>query len=505
MGTASYFSPEQAQGHALDARSDLYSLGIVLYEMLTGKPPFTGENPVAIAYKQVHEMPVAPSTIVPTTPPGLEGITLQLLAKNPADRYANSGDLITDLRRVRAGKPPLGATAAQGTTSENAVTATGVAAAAVATGAATNAVDAAAYQPTRAEPAVRRTQTVPATEYEEVDEAPRRRIGMWILILLLLAGIGVMAWLLTSGKLDNKGSAVKVAVPSVLNMKSADAKATLEQQGFVVNLTFEQRDDVDTDIVFSQNPDGDTQADKNSTVDIIASSGGEPVELPNVIGLQQADTVAKLQGINMQTEIVTVQTEDKPEGTVLAQNPPPSQKVPEQTVVTLQVAGPPDLIEIPDVTGQDQLSAAATLGRNFQVETKQEQSDSIPVGRVVSTDPPAGTKVARDTTVTMTISAGTPVTTVPDVTGLSQSAASDQLTNAGLQMDPQFVNLSPGDPRIGVVITQNPQAGVKADAGLVVTVIIGQQVGGDSGGGGGATSTLPGGATTSILFGPPPT
>ena len=149
---------------------------------------------------------------------------------------------------------------------------------------------------------MRRTQTVPATEYEEVDEAPRRRIGMWILILLLLAGIGVMAWLLTSGKLDNKGSAVKVAVPSVLNMKSADAKATLEQQGFVVNLTFEQRDDVDTDIVFSQNPDGDTQADKGSTVDIIASSGGEPVELPNVIGLQQADAVAKLQGINMQTE-----------------------------------------------------------------------------------------------------------------------------------------------------------------------------------------------------------
>jgi serine/threonine-protein kinase len=284
-------------------------------------------------------------------------------------------------------------------------------------------------------------------------------------------------------------------------MKSADAKATLEQQGFVVNLTFEQRDDVDTDIVFSQKPDGNTQADKNSTVDIIASSGGQPIELPNVIGLQQADAVAKLQGINMQTEITTVQTEDKPEGTVLSQNPPPGQKVPEQTKVTLQVAGPPDLIEIPDVTGQDQLSAAASLGRNFQVETKQEQSD-IPVGRVISTDPPAGTKVARDSTVTMTISAGTPVTTVPDVTGLSQSAASDVLTNAGLQMDPQFVELSPGDERIGTVISQDPEAGVKADAGLVVTVVIGRQI---SGGGGGPTSTLPGGATTSILFGPPPT
>jgi serine/threonine-protein kinase len=505
MGTASYFSPEQAQGHALDARSDLYSLGIVLYEMLTGKPPFTGENPVAIAYKQVHEMPVAPSTIVPTTPAGLEGITLQLLSKNPADRYANCGDLITDLRRVRANKPPLGATAARGTTSENAVTAANEAAAAAAAVAATDPgarpFDGAAYQPTRTEPAVRRTQTVPATEYEEVDEGPKRRIGIWILVLLLLVGLGVMGWLLTSGKLDNNGSAVKVSVPSVLNMKSADAKATLEQQGFVVNLTFEQRDDVDTDIVFSQKPDGNTQADKNSTVDIIASSGGQPIELPNVIGLQQADAVAKLQGINMQTEITTVQTEDKPEGTVLSQNPPPGQKVPEQTKVTLQVAGPPDLIEIPDVTGQDQLSAAASLGRNFQVETKQEQSD-IPVGRVISTDPPAGTKVARDSTVTMTISAGTPVTTVPDVTGLSQSAASDVLTNAGLQMDPQFVELSPGDERIGTVISQDPEAGVKADAGLVVTVVIGRQI---SGGGGGPTSTLPGGATTSILFGPPPT
>ena len=173
---------------------------------------------------------------------------------------------------------------------------------------------------------MRRTQTVPATEYEEVDEsaAPAHR-HVDRSSLLLLAGLGVMAWLLTSGKLNNKGSAVKVAVPSVLNMHSADAKATLEQQGFVVDLTFEQRDDVDTDIVFSQKPDGDTQVDKGSTVDIIASSGGEPIELPNVIGLQQADAVAKLQGINMQTNVVTVQTEDKPEGTVLAQNPPPGQ------------------------------------------------------------------------------------------------------------------------------------------------------------------------------------
>ena len=282
----------------------------------------------------------------------------------------------------------------------------------------TQSVDPAAYQPTKNEPVVGRTQTVPATEYEEVDDGPKRRIGIWVLLFLVLAGLGVMAWLLTSGKLNNEGSAAKVAVPSVLNMTTEDATALLEQQGFKVEPTFEQRDDVKAGIVFAQDPDPDTQVDKGATIKITASSGSAPVEVPNVVGLQQADAVATLQGINMQTKIVEVQTEDQPEGTVLAQNPPPGESVPEQSIVTLQVVGPSDQVEIPDVTGQDQLTAAATLGRNFQVETKQEESDTVAVGAVIRTDPPAGTKVARDSAVTMVISAGTPVTTVPDLVGL---------------------------------------------------------------------------------------
>ena len=137
----------------------------------------------------------------------------------------------------------------------------------------------------------------------------------------------------------------------------------------------------------------------------------------------------------MEPVIVEIDTQDQPEGTVLAQDPAPGEEVPEGTRVTLQVVGPAATIAIPDVAGQDQLSAAATLGRNFQVETEQEGSDTVPVGRVTRTDPPAGTMVPRDSVVKMFISAGSPITTVPDLVGLTESAASDRLTNAGLVMD----------------------------------------------------------------------
>jgi len=221
------------------------------------------------------------------------------------------------------------------------------------------------------------------------------------------------------------------------------------------------------------------------------------VALPNVVGLQQADAIARLQGLNMEPVIVEIDTQDQPEGTVLAQDPPPGEEVPEGTRVTLQVVGPAAMIAVPDVTGQDQLSAAATLGRNFQVETEQEGSDTVRVGAVGPTDPPAGEMVPRDSLVTMFISAGSPITTVPDVVGLTQSAASDRLTNAGLIMDVQFVNLSSDDSRVGIVITQDPEGGVRADVGLTVTVVVGQAIGG------GSSTTFPnGGGNTTVLFPP---
>ena len=203
-----------------------------------------------------------------------------------------------------------------------------------------------------------------------------------------------MAYLLTSGKLNNEGSAAKVAVPSVLNMTTEDATALLEQQGFKVEPTFEQRDDVKAGIVFAQRSRPRHQgrqgrarsrsrrarARRRSSCRT-SSASSRPMRSPRC----RASTCRRTSWRS--------RPRTSPRARSSHRTRPPVSRCPEQTVVTLQVVGPSDQVEIPDVTGQDQLTAAATLGRNFQVETKQEQSDTVAVGAVISTDPPAGTKV----------------------------------------------------------------------------------------------------------------
>ena len=197
----------------------------------------------------------------------------------------------------------------------------------------------------------------------------------------MLGALGVLWYLFASGRLDNEGTSVSIDMPSVIDLPSAEAIALLQGEDLEVSTTFEEREDVPPDIVFAQDPDPGVEVEKGDTVTIVVSQGSNAVALPNVVGLQQADAVAQLNGLNMEAVVVEIDTQDQPEGTVLAQDPAPGEEVPEGTRVTLQVVGPAATIAIPDVAGQDQLSAAATLGRNFQVETDQEGSDSVPVGQ----------------------------------------------------------------------------------------------------------------------------
>src|SRR3954471_8960462 len=259
MGTATYFSPEQAQGRPIDFRSDVYALGIVLYEMVVGRPPFYNENPVAVAYQHVRERPIPPRQHNPKIPVAFEAIVLKSLAKNPANRYASAEELRADLMRFRSGRPVLATPAAAG--------------AAAAAGATTSM------------PAVDSTQAIPAATTVMTDdgEGPRRRTGAYIALLVgLLALLGAGLFLLAHELGLGSSSGSEVAVATVIGKSQDDATNTLKAQGFKVKAA-NTENDAPAGQVFDQNPKPEAKAHKGDTVTIFVSKGPPQVTVPAVV------------------------------------------------------------------------------------------------------------------------------------------------------------------------------------------------------------------------------
>ena len=398
MGTATYFSPEQAQGRTVDPRSDLYSLGCVLYEMLTARPPFSGDTPVAVAYKHVQSEPVAPSHINPNVPPALEAIDLKLLAKDPSQRYPSAEDLRSDLRRFLEGQPVMAAGAAGA----------GVFVAASAAGAV----------PADA------TTVVPATGLGGggggvgpinglggpggyAGPPQNRRTGVWVaavIIGLLVLG-GVLFFIASSqGK-----SAEKVDVPDVTTLDVTAATNKLSDAGFKVSVKNVSNDTVPANQVFEQNPKGGTQADKGSTVQITVSTGIGDGTVPQVTGLTQAAAESLLKTNNFIPQIVDAASDTVPKGTVISQNPAANAKAQKNSVVTITVSTGPGDIAIPDVAGLSQTTASNQLGqKGFLVTTTSQASSTVAAGNVIRTTPTAGTLASRGSTVNMVVSTGPP-------------------------------------------------------------------------------------------------
>jgi serine/threonine-protein kinase len=325
MGTATYFSPEQAQGHSVDPRSDLYSLGVVMYEMATGRPPFQGDSPVAIAYKHVQERPVPPRRINPAVPAAFEAITLKLLAKRPDDRYSSADELRSDLRRFMRGQPVLADPAA--------VAAPVAAATATATAAA----------PPVPPPVVAAPPVVPA---EPPPPRSGRRTGWFIVILfLLLAVLGglIVAFAYATGLIGEESS---VEVPSVVNEQALVAIAELRKAGFVVDYSSrETSDTVEAEHVIRQDPAGGTKLSEGDRVTIVISDGppeAEELPLPDMTGRPATDAVNELRTAGF-TNVVTQDggfDDDIPQGSVLRTDPPggESATAPKDQQITLFVS-----------------------------------------------------------------------------------------------------------------------------------------------------------------------
>ncbi len=456
MGTATYFSPEQAQGFSVDARSDLYSLGVVLYEMLCGRPPFTGDSPVAIAYKHVQERPAPPSEFVSDLPPGLEAVVMRLLAKNPDNRYRSADDLRADLRRWLDGQPTL---AEQTPMPAAAPDATRVAVPAVA-------APVAAPQEHLADADI--------DDYHD-DEEERSSTGLFVAIftvlLLILAGLGFWLW---SSLRSDSDTAAEVEVPRVINLPVDEARSQLRSAGFAVDEQQQENDTVPAGTVFEQKPEPGSMLAKGKTVVLTVSSGQAQLEIPNVAGRSREDALALLddRGFNN----VTVAEQDDgtvPAGTAIGTEPGFGQQAPAGAQIKLVVSRGQNSTPIPNVSGKSLDSArAAITAAGFKVgDVVQQASESVPRDRVIGTDPDGA--APKGATINIIQSTGTAKVSVPSVIGQLESAATNSIEAAGLLVEVHTKSVPSGDPNVGRVISADPTVGTQVNPGSTVKITVG--------------------------------
>jgi serine/threonine-protein kinase len=452
MGTATYFSPEQAQGHAVDPRSDVYALGVVLYEMVAGRPPFQGDNPVSVAYKHVREEPPPLRELAPGVPPAYASVVEMAMEKSPADRYASAEDLRGDLLRFRQGRAVVAG---------NRPTQT-----------ATAAVAATTMQPasdgTRALPA-----TAVATEVEE------RKTSTYLVLLFVMLGLLAILLFLLGRSLDlfGSGGGGQVAVPNVIGQNYEDAESLLKSNGLDPKTEFVENDG-DQNVVFAQDPVAGTKIKKGGDVTIKVSKGPGAVKVPDVVDKKVDEATRVLETAGFAVEVVQEPDDSAAVGTVIYQDPGSGESAAKGSTVTIKVSSGKQKAAVPDVRGEDVDVAANELGQaGFKTARQQEESETVSEGKVIRTSPAAGTPLERGSTVTLVVSSGPPETkqvTVPDVIGRTENAATAMLQSAGFKVKTQEV-LVTDDADDGRVQDQNPNAGTQADEGSTVTITVGKK------------------------------
>jgi eukaryotic-like serine/threonine-protein kinase len=462
MGTATYFSPEQAQGFAVDARSDLYSLGVVLYEMVCGRPPFSGDTPVSIAYKHVQEAPPRPTSIVSGIPEGLEAIIGKLLSKNPDSRYLSADDLRSDLRRYLDGETPAAL-------EEYRRPIAGAAAA----GAAAGAMAGAAMSDPGATTVLAPVNAGPPPdddEFEDDEEDQPSRTGLFIgLLVALLVVAGLLAfWLVRSMGNDQ----VSVGNYVGLNQDAATQKAS--DDGLKPKVDQKSDDTAPQGQVFAQDPKQGTKVDKDSSITLTVSTGPSKVTVPgNLEGLNESDATKLLQAAGLTVTSEQQQSDTMGAGNVIGTNPPAGTEVPKNSPVTLLVSSGPATVPIPNVKGQTQAAARRALtNAGFAVSDVQTQaSTDVATGRAIGTTPSGS--APRGAGLTLLVSAGPQQVVVPSVKGQSEASATAAIQAKGLDVNVTPKTVSSGDPNVGRVIDQDPSGGTSVDPNSAVTITVG--------------------------------
>jgi serine/threonine-protein kinase len=454
IGTAQYLSPEQARGAPVDQTSDLYSVGVMLFELLTGEVPFSGDTPVEIAMKHLSQTPVPPSRLRPDVPRDLDSIVLRALAKDPSDRYHDASAMDADLDRVARGL---------GISAETAEAATTVLSGAGAASTAT-----AATMVRSARPQVGR--------YYEYDEVPPRRRQLWPWLLglgALLAAIvgGFFAWDRIQDQLD---AARPVVVQDFVGIRELNAVQQIRSSGLEPEVRRVPDAETEKGFVFEQDPNPGNRIDRGNIVTILVSAGKPLTRVPTVVGETEAEALQAMSDADLRWNVVEINS-DRAEGTVTATAPKAGERVVEGTRVRINVSIGPRPVSIPNVVGQPVQSAESQLqGVGFAVATRGVDSDR-PEGEVVSQSPSAGQTARKGSTVTLEVSRGPQTTPLPDVTNQDVDNATAILEDAGFAVD--VVRVDTDDPlEDNVVIGQEPPAGEEIEPGSAVTLTVGRFV-----------------------------
>ncbi|MGY1886973.1 Stk1 family PASTA domain-containing Ser/Thr kinase [Blastococcus sp. SYSU DS0753] len=385
IGTAQYLSPEQARGEGVDARSDVYSLGCLLYELVTGAPPFTGDSPVSVAYQHVREDPRLPSSINPDVPPELDAILLKAMSKNPANRYQSAAEMRNDLLRALAGQR-VEATPVMGDAEKTAII--GAPVGAYASGHGDDDWD------------------------DDGDRRRKRRIIaiVSVLAVLLLGGVIAAAVALTQD--DEAPPVAQVTVPAFAGLDQATAEQRITEAGLAVgDVTTEASATVPEGQVVSSTPPSGARVDAETPVDLVVSAGPDTILVPNVVGLTEDQARANLEQAGF-TNISSRQVDsiEYDEGRVAAVSPAESSQANPDAVITLSVST--GTIELPDVVNRTETQARALLQEagfsTGQIEIQNVERDDVPQGTVVETDPSAGQDVGSGDTITLRVAVPTP-------------------------------------------------------------------------------------------------